>query len=177
MKSDLAAKPTVLIIDNAPTNVAMLDEYLVACGFSVMVAQDGEEGVERARFALPDVILLDVLIPGLDGFETCRRLKSYEETRDIPVIFVTALSDIGDKMIAYSVGGVDYVTKPFHTEEVLVRINTHLALRTKQRELAAQNRQLQQEIAARRQAEEAGRMEEPARFLGGHIADSLIKNR
>jgi two-component system sensor histidine kinase/response regulator len=121
----------------------------------VMVAQDGEEGVERARFAQPDLILLDVMMPGAGGFEACRRLKATEETRDIPVIFMTALSDIGDKITAYSVGGVDYVTKPFHTEEVLARVNAHLALRMMQRELTARNELLQQEIRVRRDTEEA----------------------
>jgi two-component system sensor histidine kinase/response regulator len=149
-----AEKPTVLIVDDTPANVAMLAENLGIRGLSVMVAQDGEEGVERARFALPDLILLDVMMPGLGGFEACRRLKACQETKDIPVIFMTALSDIGDKMMAYSVGGVDYVTKPFHTEEVLARVNAHLALRKMQRELVAQNHLLQQEIAVRHKAQE-----------------------
>jgi signal transduction histidine kinase len=149
-----ASKPTVLIVDDTPANVAMLAESLGNRGLSVMVAQDGEEGVERARFALPDLILLDVMMPGMGGFEACRRLKACEETKDIPVIFMTALSEIGDKMTAYNVGGGDYVTKPFHTEEVLARVNAHLSLRAMQRALEEQNRQLQQEIAVRRQTEE-----------------------
>lgn len=150
-----ARKPTVLIVDDTPANVAMMAESLGNRGLSVMVAQDGEEGVERARFALPDLILLDVMMPGMGGFEACRRLKAMDETRDIPVIFMTALSDIGDKMTAYSVGGVDYVTKPFHTEEVLARVNAHLSLRAMQRALEEQNRQLQQEIAVRSETEKA----------------------
>ena len=160
-----AAKPTVLIADDTPANIAMLAEHLGARGISVTVAQDGEEAVERARFALPDLVLLDVMMPGVGGFEACRRMKSFPETKDIPVIFMTALSDIGDKMTAYSVGGVDYVTKPFHAEEVLARVNAHLSLRAMQRELASQNQQLQQEIAVRRAAEQvlARRTEELAR--------------
>lgn len=146
-------KSTILIVDDTPVNVAVLAEHLVGHGFSVMVAQDGEEGVERARFAPPDLILLDVMMPGIDGFETCRRLKSHDATKDIPVIFMTALSSIGDKITGYQVGGVDYVTKPFHTEEVLARINTHLSLQAMRRQLVAQNRQLQQEIAVREKAE------------------------
>lgn len=151
--SSESTKSTILIVDDTPVNVAVLAEHLVGHGFSVMVAQDGEEGIERAQFAPPDLILLDVMMPGIDGFETCRRLKSREATKDIPVIFMTALSSIGDKITGYQVGGVDYVTKPFHTEEVLARINTHLSLQAMRRQLVAQNRQLQQEIAVRQKAE------------------------
>jgi two-component system sensor histidine kinase/response regulator len=160
-----AAKPTVLIVDDTPANIAMLAEHIGTRGMAVMVAQDGEEAVERARFARPDLVLLDVMMPGIGGFEACRRMKTFPETKDIPVIFMTALSDIGDKMTAYSVGGVDYVTKPFHVDEVLARVNAHLSLRTMQRELASQNQQLQQEIAVRRAAEQvlARRTEELAR--------------
>jgi light-regulated signal transduction histidine kinase (bacteriophytochrome) len=92
-------------------------------------------------------------MPGMGGFETCRRLKSSPDTKDIPVIFMTALSDIADKITGYQMGGVDYVTKPFHTEEVLARINTHLALLGMRRQLLTQNLQLQQEIAVRENAE------------------------
>lgn len=148
-----STRPTILIVDDTPVNVAVLAEHLVSNGFSVMVAQDGEEGIERAQFAPPDLILLDVMMPGMGGFETCRQLKSHEATKDIPVIFMTALSGIGDKITGYQVGGVDYVTKPFHTEEVLARIKTHLSLQTMRRQLVEQNRQLQQEIAVRQKAE------------------------
>jgi two-component system sensor histidine kinase/response regulator len=148
-----ATKLTILIVDDTPVNVAVLAEHLVGHGFSVMVAQDGEEGFDRAQFAHPDLILLDVMMPGMGGFETCRLLKSLDSTKDIPVIFMTALSDIGDKITAYKMGGVDYVTKPFHTEEVLARINTHLSLQTMRRQLVAQNLRLQKEITVRQQAE------------------------
>lgn len=147
--------PTILIVDDTPSNVGVLSEYLGSRGFLVMVAQEGKEGIERAQFAQPDLILLDVMMPGLDGFETCRRLKASESTKDIPVIFMTALSDTGDKITGYSVGGVDYVTKPFQTEEVLARVNTHLTLQAMRRQLTAQNLQLQQEIEVRQQAEAA----------------------
>lgn len=147
--------PTILIVDDTPSNVGVLAEYLGSRGFLVMVAQEGEEGIERAQFAQPDLILLDVMMPGLDGFETCRRLKASEGTKDIPVIFMTALSDTGDKITGYSVGGVDYVTKPFQTEEVLARVNTHLTLQAMRQQLTAQNLQLQQEVEVRQQAEAA----------------------
>ena len=148
-----APRPAILIVDDTPVNVAVLAEQLGSHGFSVMVAQDGEEGIERARLTRPDLILLDVMMPGLSGLESCRQLKADERTREIPVIFMTALSDIGDKINGYQAGGVDYVTKPFHTEEVLARINTHLSLQAMRRCLMAQNTQLQQEIAVREKAE------------------------
>ena len=148
-----ASKPAILIVDDTPVNVAVLAEHLAAHGFSVMVAQDGEEGIERALLTKPDLILLDVMMPGVSGLETCRQLKTDERTREIPVIFMTALSDIGDKISGYQAGGVDYVTKPFHTEEVLARINTHLSLQTMRRTLMDQNNRLQQEIAVRETAE------------------------
>ncbi len=144
---------SILIVDDTPANVAVLEAHLVNHGFSVMVAQDGDEGFDRALFGHPDLILLDVMMPGTGGFETCRRLKSNDATKDIPVIFMTALSDIEDKMTGYAVGGVDYVTKPFHTDEVLARINTHLTLQAMRRKLEKQNQQLQQEISVRQKAE------------------------
>lgn len=146
-------RPVILIVDDTPVNVAVLAEHLISHGFSVMVAEDGEEGIERAQFAAPDLILLDVMMPGIGGFETCRKLKSHDITKDVPVIFMTALSDISDKINAYKLGGVDYVTKPFHAEEVLARINTHLSLQVMRRQLLSQNQQLQQEIAVRQKAE------------------------
>ena len=146
--------PTVLIIDDTPANVGILVEYLEGRKVRVAVAQEGEEGLARAEFVRPDLILLDVMMPGMDGFETCRRLKASETTRDIPVIFMTALSEVQDKISGFTSGGVDYVTKPFQIDEVWARVTTHLALRHAQKLLAEQNAQLQQEIAMRRRAEE-----------------------
>lgn len=147
--------PSILIVDDTPANVGVLADYLCGRGFAVMVAQDGEEGIERARYGKPDLILLDVMMPGVDGFEACRRLKAGDDTRAIPVIFMTALSDTADKITGFEVGGVDYVTKPFQVEEVLARVNTQLSLQAARQQLAEQNRQLQQEIAIRLQVENA----------------------
>ncbi|HEY1148008.1 MAG TPA: ATP-binding protein [Pseudoduganella sp.] len=151
---NVSSPSTVLIVDDTPANVRVLAEYLDGHGFTVTVAQDGEEGLERARFGRPDLILLDAMMPGWDGFETCRRLKAEAATSTIPVIFMTALSDIGDKVRAYEAGGVDYITKPFHAEEVLARINTHLSLRNMQRQLQEQNEALQREVHERQRAEQ-----------------------
>jgi diguanylate cyclase (GGDEF)-like protein/PAS domain S-box-containing protein len=141
----------VLMVDDTPANLGVLAMVLEEQGFDVAVAQDGEEALSRARLVRPDLILLDVMMPGIDGFETCRRLKMDESLRDIPVIFMTALSDHGDKVRGFEVGGVDYVTKPFQIEEVLARISTHLTLRAMQRQLAEQNQLLQKEIQLREQ--------------------------
>jgi diguanylate cyclase (GGDEF)-like protein/PAS domain S-box-containing protein len=133
---------TILIVDDIPANLAVAVDYLEANQFQVLVAQDGEEGIERAGLVQPDLLLLDVMMPGIDGFETCRRLKANARTREIPVIFMTALADTRDKVAAFAAGAVDYVSKPFQVEELLARIKTHLSLRAAQQQLAAQNLQL-----------------------------------
>ncbi len=134
---------TILIVDDVPANLAIAVDYLEANKFQVMVAQDGEEGIERAQLVHPDLILLDVMMPGIDGFETCRRLKMDAGTRDIPIIFMTALADTSNKVEGFAAGAVDYISKPFQIEELLARIKTHLALRVAQQQLETRNAQLQ----------------------------------
>ncbi len=129
------AQKTVLIIDDTPTNLGVLVDYLEQHDLCVVVAQDGEEGLMRAQFLHPDAILLDVMMPVMDGLATCRRLKADVRTRDIPVIFMTAMSETRDKMAGFQAGGVDYITKPFQAEEVLMRLTTHLNLHHTTREL------------------------------------------
>ncbi|GAB3630506.1 Response regulator PleD [Pandoraea terrae] len=149
------AAHTILIVDDTPANLGVVVEGLQDHGFRVIVAQDGEEGLQRAAFAQPDLILMDVMMPGLNGFETCRRLKALPGTRDIPVIFMTALTETEDKLSGFKAGGVDYVTKPLAIDEVIARVGTQLNLHGMQKQLEAQNAQLQREIVERRQAEEA----------------------
>ncbi|MBS1156238.1 MAG: hybrid sensor histidine kinase/response regulator [Proteobacteria bacterium] len=151
VRTDTAA--TILVVDDTPANVGILVDYLEGHGFRVLVAQDGEEGLARAGFAHPDLILLDVMMPGIDGFEVCRQLKKNADTREIPVICMTALSDVGHKLIGFESGASDYVTKPFDMAEVLARINNHLALRAMQAQLEEQNFQLRREMAERLQSE------------------------
>lgn len=151
---------TILVVDDNPVNLGVVGEHLEQAAYDVTVAQGGEEALARAAYALPDLILLDVMMPGMDGFETCRRLKQDPRTRDIPVIFMTALTDVGDKVLAFQAGGVDYVSKPFHPEELLARVATHLALRVAQRDLAVQNESLRREARARREAESSLRASE-----------------
>jgi DNA-binding response OmpR family regulator len=124
----LADSAIILIVDDTPANLAVMVDCLEAQGFRVLVAQDGEEGVRRAEFIRPDLILLDVMMPGLNGFSACRRLKACALTRDIPVIFMTALADTDSKVAGFAAGGVDYVTKPFETAEVLARVSAHLTV-------------------------------------------------
>jgi two-component system, sensor histidine kinase and response regulator len=133
---------TLLIVDDTPENIRVLFDFLIAHNFRILVAENGEDAIENAEEEQPDLILLDVMMPGIDGFETCRILKKNSQTQDIPVIFMTALSDTLDKVKAFKLGAVDYVTKPFQQEEVLARINTHLTLRKLQKRLQTQNEQL-----------------------------------
>ncbi len=139
--------PTILIADDNPTNLNVLFEYLSAQGYQVLVAEDGTGALEQALYSLPDLILLDVMMPGLDGFETCQKLKESPQTRDIPVIFMTAISETAYVLKGFSVGAVDYLTKPLQREEVLVRVKNHLSICLLQRDLKS-------EIVIRQQAEE-----------------------
>ncbi|MCI0396129.1 MAG: response regulator, partial [Chloroflexi bacterium] len=134
---------TILIVDDNPTNLGVVFDYLEQYGFTLLVAQSGESGLQKAEYARPDIILLDVMMPDLDGFETCRRLKSNDKTSDIPVIFMTALGDIESKLKGFEVGAVDYVTKPLHQAELLARIATHLRLRQLTHDLQQANDELQ----------------------------------
>ncbi len=143
----------ILIVDDNPTNLAVIVNYLETSGLTILVSQDGESSLKRAKYAKPSIILLDVLMPGIDGYETCRRLKSDSETKDIPVIFMTALSSTEDKVKGFEFGAVDYVTKPIQPEEVFARIKLHLELRYMTNTLARQNRILQLEIEQRKAAE------------------------
>ncbi|OUL20475.1 hybrid sensor histidine kinase/response regulator [Nostoc sp. RF31YmG] len=141
----------IMIVEDKPTNAKVMFDFLQASGFRVLVANSGESALEQLQLVSPDLILLDIMMPGIDGFETCRRLKEEKATRDIPVIFMTALSDVVDKVKGLTLGAVDYITKPFQPEDVLARINLHLKLchlnqKLEQRaaELTATVEQLQQ---------------------------------
>ncbi len=126
---------SILVIDDIPANIRVLFDMLTQENFKVSVAKDGESGIETSKEALPDLILLDVLMPGIDGFETCRRLKADPITQDIPIIFMTALSEVSDKVKGFQAGAVDYITKPIEQAETLARINVHLALKRAQHRL------------------------------------------
>jgi two-component system sensor histidine kinase/response regulator len=131
-------KGTLLIVDDSLENLKLLCDFLHSFGFSILVAENGEAALEQANEARPDLILLDVVMPGIDGFETCRRLKENENTRNIPVIFMTALANTSDKVKGFELGAVDHITKPLQPEEVLARVTTHLTIQNLQKSLQKQ---------------------------------------
>lgn len=141
--TNISTKGTILVVDDVLDNIKVLLELLTSSGYRVLVAKNGPAALEKANFARPDLILLDVMMLGMDGFETCQHLKSQVGVCDIPVIFMTALADVQDKIRGFSVGAVDYITKPIQIEEVLVRVETHLNLRRLRQ-------QLEQELQVRR---------------------------
>jgi DNA-binding NtrC family response regulator len=143
------AVTTVLVVDDDAASLSALFECLRRAGHRVLVAQDGASALERAAAGQPALILLDVMMPDLDGFETCRRLKRNPTTADIPVLFLTALTDTTEKLKGFEAGAVDYLTKPFQWEEVLARVRTHLRLREVERDLKAANESLEERVAAR----------------------------
>ncbi|NEP62652.1 MAG: response regulator [Symploca sp. SIO2G7] len=153
-------KSVIVIVDDNPTNLGVLFDLLHDSGFKVLVAQDGESAIQKVEYAHPDLILLDVMMPGIDGFETCRRLKAKESTKDIPVIFMTALSETVDKVKSFALGAVDYITKPVQQEEVIARVTTHLKIQKLQKTFQEQNLQLQEEIRERKRIEESLRQAE-----------------
>lgn len=138
-----AAAPNILIVDDTPANLQMLSDMLREHGYKVRPVSSGKLALQAAIASPPDLILLDITMPELDGYEVCERLKAQENLRDIPVIFISALNETMDKVKAFSVGGIDYLTKPFHIEEVEARISTHLKLRTFQVEMERHNHHLQ----------------------------------
>jgi two-component system, sensor histidine kinase and response regulator len=139
MNHDPAA---ILIVDDNPANLSLLFDMLDEAGFEVLVSQNGESALQRAAHTQPDIILLDVMMPGLNGFETCQRLKADEQTREIPVIFMTAVTSTDEKTKGFELGAVDYITKPIQPHEVLARVKTHLTLRALQRDLEQKNVEL-----------------------------------
>ena len=124
----MQSPPLILVVDDNPAALEILAARLSAGGYQVLTASDGEEGLTLARKVLPDLVLLDIMMPGIDGFEVCRRLKSDPSTEDIPVIFLSALGDTEDKVRGLQLGALDYVSKPFKREEVIARVDTHLTI-------------------------------------------------
>ena len=132
----------ILVVDDAPANLRLLVGILQERGYEVRPVPNGKLALFAAQGRLPDLILLDIMMPEMDGYEVCSKLKADERTKDIPVIFVSAINDVLDKVKAFSVGGVDYITKPFQVEEVLARVETHLALQRLQNSLREKNDEL-----------------------------------
>jgi two-component system, NtrC family, sensor kinase len=149
MSSDSHKKEVILIVDDNSNNLGILYNLLDDAAFEVLVAQDGESAIEKVEYAHPDLILLDIMMPGIDGFETCSRLKTNSLTTNIPIIFMSALSDAVDKVKGLSLGAVDYITKPFQQEEVLARVKLHLKLSYLNKKIEKQNQELEQRVQER----------------------------
>jgi two-component system NtrC family sensor kinase len=164
---------SILIVDDNPANLGVLFDCLDHAGFEVLVAQDGESALQKANYSQPDLILLDVMMPGIDGFETCQRLQENPATQGIPVIFMTALADVADKVKGLSTGAVDYITKPFQQAEVLARLDIHLRLRQLTVSLAQNNQALAAQVEQRRQAEAA--LQQVNQDLEQAVADRTAK--
>jgi serine phosphatase RsbU (regulator of sigma subunit) len=144
-----ARKRDILIVDDVPANLHLLSEMLTKQGYKVRSVINGHMALMATRAAPPDLILLDINMPGMNGYEVCEHLRADESTRDIPIIFISALDETQDKVKAFTVGGMDYVTKPFQLEEVLARVETHLALRELQAELQQANEELERRVEER----------------------------
>ena len=138
------SKADILIVDDTPINLQLLISVLSKEGYHVRTAYDGYQALESVEEKLPDLILLDVMMPKMNGYETCQRLKAVERTKNIPIIFLSVEDTLNSKMKAFDIGGVDYVTKPFHSREVVARVETHLNLRGMQQQLIEKNTQLEQ---------------------------------
>ena len=155
MSTSQAFVADLLLVDDTPDNLRLLSLMLTENGYKTRKVINGERALQAVEVVTPDLILLDINMPDINGYEVCRRLKKSDKTRDIPVIFISALDDVFDKVKAFQAGGVDYITKPFQVEEVLARVNIHLNIRKLQKQLQQQNSQLQEEIHQRLSAEEA----------------------
>jgi len=140
---------TILIIDDYITNIGVLFAYLEKKGFKVRVATSAEAALAGINHHLPDIILLDVMMPGMDGFELCQCLKANETTKDIPILFMTALTEVVDEVRGFQLGAADYITKPVQVERVLARIETHLEVRRLQRQLQLHNELLESRVQER----------------------------
>ena len=141
-KTDLTG--LILIVDDTPRNLDVISETLTVAGYDVAIAVSGERALKHLQRRIPDLILLDVMMPGIDGFEICQQLQADPKTRDIPVIFMTAIADADSKVKGFELGAVDYITKPFQEQELLARVKTHLKLRQLSQTLETRNATLQQ---------------------------------
>jgi sigma-B regulation protein RsbU (phosphoserine phosphatase) len=148
-RSSRAPKADILVVDDVPANLRLLSDMLTEQGYKVRSVINGDMALMATRAARPDLILLDINMPGMSGYEVCGHLKKDAETRDIPIIFISALDETEDKVRAFTVGGVDYVAKPFRVEEVLARVETHLTLRALQMELQRANEELERRVEER----------------------------
>lgn len=179
----------ILIVDDTPENLRLLSTLLVSKGYHVRKSLNGQAALAAAQVVIPDLILLDIMMPGMDGYEVCQRLKSIPETANIPIIFLSALNESFDKITAFQVGGADYITKPFHFEEVLMRVENQLKLKTQTQKIYQLNSELEERVKQRtqqlekinqeliREIEERKRVEAQLLELSLHDALTHLPNR
>ena len=136
----------ILVVDDVVDNLRVMSDLLKNKGYEVRCTKNGRAALQAVLEKTPDLILLDIQMPELDGFEICKRLKQKEQTRNVPVIFLSAADDIESKIKGFEVGGIDYITKPFQLEEVLIRVNNQLSLQTAKKEIQALNQLLQEQF-------------------------------
>lgn len=146
MRPEKSPEPQILLVDDNATNLQVLYQTLDGHGYRLLAARNGKDAISIAERALPDLILLDVMMPDMDGFETCARLKADSRTRDCAIIFLSALTEPSEKVRGLDLGAVDFVNKPFQTEEVLARVRTHLTMRDLQMQLRGRNQELEHEL-------------------------------
>ncbi|WP_293156238.1 MULTISPECIES: adenylate/guanylate cyclase domain-containing protein [unclassified Microcoleus] len=166
---------SILIVDDTLNNLSLLERILSKKGYEVRLASSGQRGLEAVDLTQPDLILLDIMMPGLDGYEVCSRLKASDRTRGIPIIFLSALVEVSHKVKAFNAGGVDYIIKPFQAVEVLARVENQLRLRELELQLTHKNQMLQLEIAFREEAEiETRLLLETTKFQKEEIEELLL---
>jgi sigma-B regulation protein RsbU (phosphoserine phosphatase) len=164
----------ILVVDDTLANLRLLAQILSDRGYKVRAVTSGNRAIESAEASPPSLILLDIRMPGLNGFEVCQKLKSIEHTKDIPIIFVSALDDLQDKVNAFHAGGVDYITKPYQVEEILARTETHLALRKLQKQLQDTNRRYKRELTLAGSVQKSFLPRELPNFPGWQVAARLV---
>ncbi|MDM8537495.1 hybrid sensor histidine kinase/response regulator [Desulfobacterales bacterium HSG17] len=166
------SKSKILIVDDEPENIRILAN-LLKNKFITLAVTNGIDALEQAASEnRPDIILLDIVMPDMDGYEVCQRLKSNKKTRDIPIIFITALDEVSDKVRGFSLGAIDYITKPFQAEEVMVRVKTHISMRNMQKKLEKQNKELKELVRLREDIESIARhdMANPLQAIIGYCS-------
>lgn len=163
----------ILVIDDSPTNLKLLTQMLSEQGYNVRVAPNGKLALQSVLTIPPDLILLDIIMPKMDGYEICEQLKADERTRDIPVIFLSGLNEAIDKVQAFAAGGVDYITKPFEPLEILARIENHLRLRSLQLQLREQNAQLQLLLTATQAISKAANVDAALKVILSKVCETI----
>ncbi len=159
----------ILIVDDEPNNLDILNNCLNEAGFEVIIAKSGESALKRIVHIKPDLILLDVMMQGMDGFETCLRLKQNKVVQDVPIIFISAKAESVDKIEGLEMGAVDYIARPFQVNEVIARVNKHLTISNLRKQLEVQNAQLQK---AKKEADSANRSK--SEFLANMSHEILL---